>query len=521
MPRIELLERDETHARYIVFDDDGREAGQTHRDVTKELAISRRKKISLVEAIAQTEHIVLQKPPRVAVIPINPDAPIATDHRHEEFDLPEPDRSHDHPEIEERLDALEPLLGHLLDRVNRLDQWRTVQEKHGHPHDHEDELEAIRKLVEVRIAAEGKATRHELASLMRAEVAAASKTTRDELHELVHRWTDAATVGMQDDIRARFEGARRAISEGLAEFTEEIRAQLAESESKAAANLDGLQELIARRFDEAITYTTTKTAETGALAQVLVAELGQVHLEEMRALVSTSVARANKAIRLELLGFVHSQIDEHGTTLRNEYSALIQGRVDEASKAARDESVSIRELLQIRTREMKAADEEMAKGVTLEITKVTKLVQEMESVVGEFRMHDLARWLAFDEAWAEQEKHTHPPDVSHPHEQFSELADRIEAVEAGLGNAPDHHSVDEALGVLAGQHAALAARVEKEAGHTHPRHFHSKDEWPEHDHPEVEHGHHWLLVSEEDTAGTHRRIWRCRDCGKVETHQGD
>lgn len=55
MSHIKILERDGTHARYVVLDDEGREIRQTHRDITKNVAEAKRRKVSLATVIAESE----------------------------------------------------------------------------------------------------------------------------------------------------------------------------------------------------------------------------------------------------------------------------------------------------------------------------------------------------------------------------------------------------------------------------------------------------------------------------------
>ena len=52
---VKIVDRDETHARYFVYSEDGRELRQTHRDVTKELALSRRRHQSLQKVLEEVE----------------------------------------------------------------------------------------------------------------------------------------------------------------------------------------------------------------------------------------------------------------------------------------------------------------------------------------------------------------------------------------------------------------------------------------------------------------------------------
>lgn len=298
MPKIELLERDGLTARYIVRDDDGRELRQTHRDVSKALEVARRRKINFLDVLAAEEGIVLTPLPKIAVIPVKADAPVASDHTHEEFSYPEPDRSHEHEEISSRLLKIEALLGTVTSRLLEVEMALELAKHSGHPHTHTDEFDELRGLLQLQS----------------------------------HKTADGA---------------------------QQIRT---------------------------------------------LSELLEDHL-----------ARGQ-----------HSHDHE-----------------------------------------------------------------SVETRLG---------WLAEQAKIVQAQAHEHTADPDHEHTAIEGLLARMQSVE---GTLPPQ----------------LPTRLDLVERHTHPRHVHGKDEWPEHDHPEVEHGHHWLLVSEEDTAGKHRRIYKCRDCGRVETHQ--
>ena len=135
MLELRNFEREGNSVRYSIYDDRGNYLRSSHFDATTEIAEARRRHISLRHLIELKEAVKDAPAPEITVLPAIPDAPIAKDHRHEEFaEVAE----HDHPHTHDNFQTVAQALQELRDRIADLNE---LIKKHVHPqyeHEHLD-----------------------------------------------------------------------------------------------------------------------------------------------------------------------------------------------------------------------------------------------------------------------------------------------------------------------------------------------------------------------------------------------
>ena len=123
------------------------------------------------------------------------------------------------------------------------------------------------------------------------------------------------------------------------------------------------------------------------------------------------------------------------------------------------------------------------------------------------------------------ERNPHKHEHEHGHDfEFKAQSDRMDLVlrehddfmAKYIDPAPALESLRSAF---AGLEGAVHKRLADQRSEPPLPHSHALEEVP-HEHP-AEHVHYWVLNSEEDTAGRHRRIYKCWSCGQTEVKMGE
>jgi hypothetical protein len=172
MPRLEILNRSDPFAEYIVYDDNGKEVKHVHRDISEEIDTARRRHTTLLEAIARTEQLPILTNVESLEVPGEPYQPMLVpaqyiEHHHDSDyagrshshppNIPvhsHPDAQHDklHNAIETTLMTLAGRLEVVLDRLqqaeNHIHDYAPVRHYHDppdltHSHGQFDEIRGI------------------------------------------------------------------------------------------------------------------------------------------------------------------------------------------------------------------------------------------------------------------------------------------------------------------------------------------------------------------------------------------